>query len=169
MLPRFPNLVIAVSATTRARRPGETDGVEYHFLSPRAFQDAVDSGAFLEHVEYAGNRYGTLRSEVDRHLAEGRSVVVEIELEGARRIRRMLPDAVTVFIAPPSLDELARRLEHRRTDTAQEIAARLAVGERELAAMEEFDHRVVNADVEDAAGALAAIVADVTGTEPKEG
>ena len=91
-------------------RPGEVDGVDYHFLTPDAFARAVAAGEFLEHVEYAGNRYGTLRREVDAHLVAGRSVVVEIELKGARAIRSMLPDAVTVFITPPSMSELARRL-----------------------------------------------------------
>lgn len=131
-------------------------------MSRADFDAAVDEGRFLEHVEYAGNRYGTLRSEVDRHLAEGRSVIVEIELEGARAIRAMLPDAVTVFIEPPSMEELAERLQRRRTDTESEIAARLEVGRRELAAMAEFDHRVVNADVDTAAEALADVILTAT-------
>ncbi len=131
-------------------------------MTPEAFDRAVDEGRFLEHVEYAGNRYGTLRSEIDRHLAEGRSVIVEIELEGARAIRSMLPDAVTVFIQPPSMEELEQRLHRRRTDTASEIAARLEVGRRELAAMAEFDHRVVNADVDAATDALADVIRGAT-------
>ena len=150
-------------------RPGEADGVDYHFMSREVFGDAVAAGAFLEHVEYAGNRYGTLRAEVDRHIAAGRSVVVEIELQGARAIRTMLPDAVTVFIAPPSMSELARRLESRNTDSATEIAARLEVSKQELAAMGEFDHRVVNADVAAAADDLAAVVADAIGDRAGEG
>lgn len=157
---------MAVSATTRAMRAGEVDGREYHFMTPGDFARAVDEGAFLEHVEYAGNRYGTLRSEVQRHIDAGRSVVVEIELEGARAIRAMLPDAVTVFIAPPSMEELARRLEARRTDSANEIATRLEVGQRELAAMEEFDHRVVNDDVTRATDDLADIVRLATAGAP---
>jgi guanylate kinase len=138
-------------------------------MSREVFGDAVAAGAFLEHVEYAGNRYGTLRAEVDRHLAAGRSVVVEIELQGARAIRAMLPEAVTVFIAPPSMSELARRLESRNTDSATEIAARLEVSKQELAAMGEFDHRVVNADVAAAADDLAAVVADAIGDRAGEG
>ena len=149
-------------------RPGEVDGREYHFMNPAQFDAAVAEGRFLEHVEYAGNRYGTLRSEVDRHLAAGRSVVVEIELRGARTIRRMLPDAVTVFIAPPSMGELARRLESRATDNASEIAARLEVSKRELAAMDEFDHRVINEDLATATAALATIVATEIGVQPLE-
>jgi len=139
-------------------RPGEVNGREYHFMTPEAFERAVVEGEFLEHVEYAGNRYGTLRREVQRQIDEGRSVIVEIELEGARAIRTMLPQAITVFIAPPSMDELARRLEARRTDSANEIATRLAVGEREIAAMEEFDHRVVNADLDRATDDLTDIL-----------
>ncbi len=164
----FPDLAVAISATTRTQRPGERDGIEYHFMRPEEFSAAVSAGEFLEHVEYAGNRYGTLRREIDRHLDAGHSVVVEIELEGARSIKRMLPEAVTIFIAPPSMDELARRLTDRRTDTDDEIAARLAVGEREIAAMAEFDHHVVNDDVARATAILVDIISDVTGTPPKD-
>jgi guanylate kinase len=160
--------VVAVSATTRPRRPGEVDGEDYHFMTADQFAAAIASGEFLEHVEYAGNRYGTLRREVEAKLAEGRSVVVEIELEGARAIRAMLPDAVTVFIAPPSMSELARRLEERNTDSAGEIATRLAVSRRELAAMGEFDYRVVNEDVDAAVAELAGIVGREIGSPPVE-
>lgn len=160
---------MAVSATTRAQRPGERAGVDYHFLTPQEFAASVSAGEFLEHVEYAGNRYGTLRREIERHGTVGRSVIVEIELEGARAIKRMLPEAITVFIVPPSMDELARRLAERRTDTDAEIAARLAVGERELEAMAEFDHRVVNDDVGRATDALVGIIAEATGIPPKDG
>ena len=144
------------------------DGQNYHYMTSEAFAQAVRDGQFLEHVEYAGNRYGTLRSEVDRHLAAGRSVVVEIELKGARAIRSMLPDAVTVFIAPPSMSELTRRLEDRNTDSAGEIAARLEVSTRELAAMGEFDHRVVNDDLATATQELIDVVAAEIGTDPVE-
>lgn len=162
-------MTVAVSATTRAQRPGERDGIDYHFMRPEEFSAAVSSGDFLEHVEYAGNRYGTLRREIERHIDAGKSVIVEIELEGARAIKRMLPGALTVFIAPPSMDELARRLNDRNTDSADEIHARLAVGERELAAMEEFDQRVVNDEVDRATAALVDIIATATGTQPRDG
>ena len=156
-----------MSATTRRIRPGEVDGEHYHFLSEDQFADRVDAGDFLEHVTYAGNRYGTLRSEIDRILEAGRSPVVEIELAGARAVRAMVPDAVSVFIAPPSARELEGRLERRATDTEGEIAERLRVGAVELAARDEFDHVVVNAVVEDAVEELAAIVAEATqGGEP---
>ena len=166
VLPRFPNLEVAVSATTRRSRPGERDGREYHFLSPEEFERRVAAGEFLEYVSYAGNRYGTLRSEIDRILAAGRSPIVEIELEGARAVRAAVPDAVSVFIMPPSFEELAARLERRATDTEDEIARRLATSRVELEAMNEFDHRIVNADEQAAAEELAALVARVTGAVP---
>lgn len=149
-------------------RPGEIAGDDYHFMTPAQFSEGVQAGEFLEHVEYAGHRYGTLRREVDAHLAAGQSVIVEIELKGARTIRSMLPDAVTVFIAPPSMSELARRLEDRQTDSAVEIAARLEVSKRELAAMGEFDHTVVNDDLDAATNALTNVVAQEIGIQPVE-
>jgi guanylate kinase len=155
-----------VSATTRRSRPGEVDGVEYHFLSPEEFERRVGDGDFLEHVEYAGNRYGTLRSEIERILAKGSSPLVEIELAGARAVRRDVPEAASIFIAPPSLAELGRRLERHATDTEGEIAARLASSRVELEAMGEFDHVIVNEDVEAAAQELADTIAEVTGEAP---
>jgi guanylate kinase len=150
--------MVAVSATTRPARPDEHDGVDYHFLSDAEFERRVQAGEFLEHVTYAGNRYGTLRSEVEQNLAAGRSVVVEIELQGARAIRRMLPDAVSVFIAPPSLAELRDRLNRRATEDDDGIEQRMAAGRMELEAMEEFDHRIVNRDVRSAVEELASVV-----------
>jgi guanylate kinase len=163
LLPRFPNLEVAVSATTRPRRPGEQDGVDYHFLDRQSFQDQVRADEFLEHVAYAGHLYGTLRSEIDSRLAAGVSVVVEIELNGAREIRRLMPDAVSIFIAPPSVAELARRLRQRATDSADEIALRLAASRAELEAVDEFDHLVVNDDLDRAAAELAGLVHELTG------
>lgn len=158
MLPRIPELRVAVSATTRGRRPGEVDGEDYHFLAREEFERRVAAGEFLEEVEYAGNRYGTLRSEVDRGLAEGRSVILEIELAGARRVRRMVPAAVSVFIAPPSIEELERRLERRNTDTEAEIARRIEVSRWELEAAGEFDHVIVNADRDEATDELERVL-----------
>ena len=132
-------------------RPGERDGEHYHFLTPEEFERRVAAGEFLEHVTYAGNRYGTLRSEIDRILAAGHSPVVEIELAGARAVRTAVPDAASVFIMPPSFEELVARLERRATDTEGEIAERLRTSRVELDAMSEFDHRVVNADIDSAA------------------
>jgi len=158
VLPRMPEVRVAVSATTRKRRPGEVDGEDYHFLTPERFEERVARGDFLEHVEYAGNRYGTLRSEIEASLAEGRSVILEIELAGARRVRRMVEDPLSVFIAPPSIEELERRLERRATDTEAEIARRIEVSRWELEAAGEFDHVIVNADRDEATGELERIL-----------
>jgi guanylate kinase len=157
-----------VSATTRAKRPGEVEGVDYHFLSPEEFERRVRQGDFLEHVVYAGRRYGTLREEVERTLAEERSVVVEIELRGAREVRRVLPHAVSIFVAPPSLGELARRLEQRGTEDRAELRERLDIGAWELEAMDEFDYRIVNEDVQTAVEELARVIAAETVAEPPE-
>jgi len=147
-------------------RPGEVDGVDYHFLTTEEFARRVEAGEFLEHVVYAGNHYGTLRSEVERQLAGGRSVALEIELRGARAVREALRDAVSVFIEPPSLDELVRRLRTRNTEGDDAIDARLAESRIELQAMEEFDHRVLNDDVARATDELAAIVDAETRVTP---
>jgi guanylate kinase len=155
---RLPQLQLSVSATTRPPRPGERDAVEYHFLSDADFQRRVDEGEFVEHAVYAGRRYGTLRSELERHTAAGHPVVLEIELQGARQVRTTLPDAVQVFIAPPSLEALRARLVGRGTDDEDEVAARLRVAEQELAAQHEFGHVVVNDRLEVAVQELAAIV-----------
>jgi len=156
---RMPELELSVSATTREPRPGEQDGVDYHFLPDADFQRRVDAGEFVEHATYAGRRYGTLRSELERHIAAGHPVVLEIELQGARQVRTTLPEALQVFIAPPSLEALHTRLVGRGTDDPEEIAARLRVAEEELAAQDEFGHVVVNDRLEDAVDELLAIVA----------
>ncbi len=154
---RLPELVLATSATTRPRRPGEVDGRDYHFLSEDEFQRLVKEGAFLEHVDFAGYRYGTLRDEVDRRLADGTSVVLEIDVPGAREIRRLRPDAVMVFIAPPSIDELEQRLRTRGANSEEEIARRVRIAEREMAASSEFDHVIVNDDINRAAEELVQV------------
>jgi guanylate kinase len=151
-------VVTSVSATTRAARPGEADGREYHFMDEAAFRGAVAAGDFLEWVEYSGNLYGTLRSEVEAKLAAGDDVILEIELIGARAVRAAMPEAITVFIAPPSMAELAERLRGRGTESAEAIARRLNRAEAEVAAAEEFDHVVVNDDAGRAAGEVAAII-----------
>lgn len=158
VLPRVPGLEVAVSATTRRRRPGERDGEAYHFLSPQEFERRVAAGDFLEHVTYAGNRYGTLRAELERILGQGRSPIVEIELAGARAVRDSIPGAVSVFISPPSLEELGARLARRATDTDEEIAERLRTSRIEIAARQEFDHTVVNQDVAAAIDELSAVL-----------
>lgn len=154
---RHPGLGLSVSATTRTPRAGETDGVDYHFLAPEEFERRVVAGDFVEHAAYSGNRYGTLRSELQRHGETG-GVVLEIELQGARQIRRTMPEAQQIFIAPPTDETLRERLTGRGTDAAEEIERRLAVAEQELAARGEFEHVVVNDDLERAVDDLDAIV-----------
>jgi guanylate kinase len=155
---RIPELELSVSATTRRPRPGERDGVDYHFLSPEQFQAHADAGDFLEHATYSGNRYGTLRSEVARRLEDGRPVILEIEVQGARQVRQALPEAVAVFVAPPSREALRERLLARGTDTPEQVEARLRTAERELEAQPEFSHVVVNDDLDRATEELAGIV-----------
>jgi guanylate kinase len=154
----LPGLALSVSATTRDPRPGEVDGVDYTFLSDEQFDSLLREGAFVEHAEYAGRRYGTLRSDLERRAAAGEPVLLEIEVQGARQIREALPDALQVFIAPPSRDALRERLVGRGTDSGDVIARRLEVAEVELAAQDEFAHVVVNDRLEDAVRELGAIV-----------
>ena len=158
LLERVPELELAVSATTRAPRPGEADGADYHFLTPEQFEGRVANGDFVEHATYSGNRYGTLRSELERRLQSGAGVVLEIEVQGARQVRRAMPDAVAVFIAPPSSEALRARLIGRGTDSAEQVDERLRTAERELEAQPEFRHVVVNDRLEEATEALVTIV-----------
>ena len=154
-----PDLAVAVSATTRPRRPGEEDGRDYQFLSGEEFQRRVDAGDFLEHVDYvSGHRYGTLREEVDGILASGRSVILELETHGAKEVQASLPDAVTIFIEPPSFAELERRLRDRATESAGEIGERLELARRQAEEAGDFDHVVTNDDVGRAVEELGAIV-----------
>src|SRR6202012_2572680 len=145
-------------ATTSARRPGEQDGVDYHFLSREEFDRRVAGGDFVEHADYAGRSYGTLRSELDERVRAGKPVVLENEGKGARQVRAAMPEAVQVFIAPPSLDALRTRLVGRGTGDSEEVERRLRVAEQELTAQPEFAHVVVNDRLEDALGRLVAIV-----------
>jgi guanylate kinase len=158
LLRRVPGLELSVSATTREPREGEVDGRDYHFLDREEFDRRAHEGEFLEHATYSGHRYGTLRSEVDRRLAKGRSVVLEIEVQGARQVRAAMPESVQVFIAPPAPEALRHRLTGRGTDSADQIDERLRTAELELAAQEEFGYVVVNDDIERAAGELERIV-----------
>jgi guanylate kinase len=155
---RMPELELSVSATTRRPRTGERDGVDYHFLSDADFQRRVDAGEFVEHATYSGRRYGTLRSELERRVRDGHPVVLEIEVQGARQVRNELPDAVQVFIAPPSRDALRARLVGRGTDDPEQIDARLRTADAELEAQHEFGHVVVNDRLEDAVDELTGIV-----------
>jgi guanylate kinase len=156
---RLPQLELSVSATTRPPRPGERDGVDYHFLSNERFDELLAAGQFVEHADYAGRRYGTLRSELDGRSGRGVPVVLEIEVQGARQVRSAMPEAVQVFIAPPSLATLRERLLGRGTDEQEEVQRRLRVAEEELAAQPEFAHVVVNDELVRATDELYAIVA----------
>lgn len=150
---------MAVSATTRPLRPGELDGRDYHFLSEAEFEQRIRAGDFLEHVVYvSGQRYGTLNSEVERILGGGKSCILELETAGARRVKELRQDAVTIFVAAPSFDELRRRLEERATESAGEIGERLELARRQTAEAGDFDHVVTNDDVERAVGELEQIV-----------
>lgn len=161
---RLPGLAVSVSATTRAPRAGELDGRDYHFITPREFEERLLRDEFLEHAIYAGNRYGTLASELER---DAEAIVLEIEVQGARQIRERLPSATRVFIAPPSPEALRARLEARGSDSPEEIESRLARAHEELAARDEFRHVIVNDDVERAAGELEDLLARVWGHLPR--
>jgi guanylate kinase len=158
LLERVPGLELSVSATTREPRQGEVDGRDYHFLTAAEFDRRIEREDFLEFATYSGNRYGTLRSEVRKRLDAGCSVVLEIEVQGARQVRAAMRESVQVFIAPPNPAVLRQRLESRGADSAGAIDARLEVAEQELAAQDEFAYRVVNADLEQAAADLEGIV-----------
>ena len=149
---------MSVSATTRPPRPGERDGVDYHFVDDAAFDRLVATDALLEWASFGGHRYGTPRASVEARLAEGRTVLLEIEVQGARQVRARFAEAVLVFLAPPSEEALRARLEARGSDDPARIAERLELGRAELAQADDFDHVVVNDDVEAAASRIASIL-----------
>jgi len=163
LLARVPELELSVSATTRKPRPGELGGVDYHFLTAEEFAAHVERGDFVERASYSGNCYGTLRSELERRLAGGAPVVLEIEVQGARQVRSAMPEATAVFIAPPSREALRARLVGRGTDTAEQVDERMRTAERELEAQSEFAHVVVNDRLEDATAELESIVRGAMG------
>lgn len=155
---QHPEVWLSVSATTRKPRPGEIDGVQYHFVDNGQFDKLVASDELLEWAEFAGNRYGTPRQPVLDRQADGVATLLEIELEGARQIRRAMPGALLVFLAPPSWDELVRRLVGRGTEPPDVIERRLAQAKVELAAESEFDVTLVNTSVEDVSRELLALM-----------
>ena len=148
-----------MSATTRSPRDGEVNGIDYHFLSDDDFDSRVAAGEFVEHAVYAGHRYGTLRSELDR---PARGILLEIDVQGARQVIETLPDAKRIFIEPPSLEALEKRLKGRAADSPEQIERRLSAARAELEAAREFDHRVVNDDLERALGELTELVATMS-------
>ena len=159
---RYPWVWHSVSATTRKPRPGEVDGVHYHFYDRAQFEDAVANGEFIEWANYAGNLYGTPRKPVEHQLASGLPVVLEADLQGARQIRIAMPEAQLVFLAPPSWEELVRRLTGRGTEDRATIERRLAAAKEELAAEAEFDHTIVNVSVEQATAELVSLLGSPT-------
>lgn len=162
VLERLPDLHYSISATTRPPRAGERDGTHYFFVDHHSFEQMIQAGQLLEHAFFAGNHYGTPAAEVERRLAAGQDVLLEIEVQGARQVRAapgVGSSAVLLFLAPPSFEELARRLIGRGTESPDVRAARLAAARAELAAESEFDHTVVNTDVESATSALVALMA----------
>jgi guanylate kinase len=153
-----PEVWLSVSATTRAPRPGETDGVEYHFTDDAGFDRMIADGELLEWAEFAGNRYGTPRRPVEDRLRAGRPVLLEIDLQGARQVRATMPGALHVFLAPPSWEELVRRLTGRGTEPPEVVRRRLEAARVELAAEAEFDTTLVNTSVEDVRDELLALM-----------
>ncbi len=151
-----PDLALTVSATTRSPRPGEKDGVQYYFLTDEEFGRRVDAGEFLEWADVHGHRYGTLNSEVDRLLGQGHSVVLEIDVQGALQVRDIRPDAVLVFIEPPSYEVLEERLRGRGTEDEDSLRLRLANARSEMDYASSYDARVVNDDLESSAKELLA-------------
>jgi guanylate kinase len=154
----YPSVWVSVSCTTRAPRPGETDGVEYRFVTGEQFRAAIEAGDLLEYAEFAGNLYGTPRAPVLERLEAGVQTLLEIELQGARQVRASMPDAQLVFLEPPSWPELERRLTGRGSEAPAAIAARLARAEVEMQARDDFDARVVNDDVGRAAAELVTLI-----------
>jgi guanylate kinase len=154
-----PRIQFSVSHTTRTPRPGEQEGVHYHFVSREGFSELVNSGGFVEHAEYAGNRYGTSWDAIDAPLKRGHDLLLEVEVQGARQLRDRRTDARFVFLLPPTMDELERRLRGRDTDSEVAVRARLAAVERELAAVHLFDYAVINEDVDATIEAVQEIIA----------
>ena len=152
------DMMFSVSATTRAPRPGEVNGREYYFVSRERFAEMVEQGELLEHAEFVGNCYGTPRAPVLEQLEKGRHVLLDIEVQGAAQVKKAMPEAVTVFLCPPSLKELERRLRGRGTETEETILRRLKTAEYEMTLAPEYDYTVVNDEVERAAAVLAEIL-----------
>ena len=156
-LKKRDHFYFSVSATTRTPRSGEEDGVAYHFVSDAEFQRMIDEDIFLEWADFAGARYGTPRQPVIDALAVGKDVLLEIEIDGARQVKRAMPQALMVFLKPPSMSELESRITNRGTDTPERIAARLALARAEMAAAGDFDHILVNHRVDEVIDSLVSL------------
>jgi guanylate kinase len=162
LLSRRNDVGYSVSCTTRAPRPGEQDGVDYHFLSPEAFEAAVRGDEFAEWAEVHGNRYGTLKSEVEKVMASGKHVMLDIDVQGARQLRQRFLESVTIFVVPPSVEALVARLTGRKTESAEALALRLRNAQLELAEAEQYQHVVVNDRLEHAVALVSAIIDEET-------
>ena len=152
------DVCFSISATTRKPRPNEVDGREYFFVDLERFQEMVDNDELLEHAEYVANRYGTPRAYVEEKIAEGMNVILDIEVQGARQVYEKMPEAIMVFVIPPSIDELRKRLEKRGTDTPRAIEARLIRARQEYAEATFYDYIIINDDADEAANELSAII-----------
>lgn len=155
---RMPELVYSVSATTRQPRPGEIDGVNYFFKSREQFLQMIDHDAMLEHAEYVGNFYGTPRDFVDETLASGKNVILEIEVQGAMKVKDKFPEAVMVFLLPPSLAELKARITGRGTETLDTINTRMNVAVEELSLLSQYDYAVMNDEIDTACDKIRSII-----------
>jgi len=158
LLEQDRNLRYSVSCTTRAPRRAEVDGVDYSFVSRERFQQLIEEGAFLEHATYNGNLYGTLTERVERERGGGHGVVLKIEVQGAEQVRAKVPDAIFIFVAPPSVDELVKRQIKRNTETAQDMEARREIATREMEYAARYDHVVVNDKLDRAVAEILAII-----------
>lgn len=158
LLASDPTLYFSVSATTRAPRNGEVDGVHYHFLSREQFQQWIAEDAFLEHAEFVGNYYGTPQKYVDAAMEQGRDVLLDIEIQGAEQVHRQRPEVVRIYVAPPSWAELERRLIGRGTEDMEKVRSRLERGKQEFAAASSFDYFVINDTVDNAVTEIRAIM-----------
>ena len=152
------NIRISVSATTRPPRKNEKNGRDYHFIERDEFERKVRNGEFVEHAEYAGHLYGTLKSEVDRAIAEGKILVMDIDVQGGEQVKKAYPDAITIFLEPPSFDELLRRLNLRNTDSPEAKRQRIEIAKREMARRQEYRHQVVNDDLNEAVKQIHGII-----------
>ena len=157
-LDRNPHFMLSISCTTRAPRQGEVDGINYFFLSPEEFQRCVDNDKFLEWAEFAGNRYGTKKKYINQCLADGKDIILEIDTKGALNVKKIMPEAVLIFIAPPSLEELESRLRGRHTETEEAIQKRLASIKLEMENSKHFDYRIVNDEIANAVKGLEKIM-----------
>ena len=158
LLARDPHVHLSVSHTTRAARPGEQDGLDYYYVSRQTFQSMVEAGEFLESAEVHGNYYGTSQRWVDEQRRHGNDIVLEIDWQGARQVRRLIPETISIFVLPPSLEVLRARLTDRRQDSPSVIERRLSAARSEISHVAEFDYVIINKDFDDAAEDLASIV-----------